>query len=313
MSDLELEAAVAQYRDELTAEAELARGDLDEIEDHLRALIEELRAAGRGADAIAIARMRLGDPRDVAREHARVRTPFGARPSRAQAWSAALLVTPLAGYVSWLSMRHAGAWSFAGLELVLSAIVIAGLWARQAWARGVVLGHAVSMIVPCALAMWLWPDPRLAAAMLAIYAGAAVFLWPRRRGELSPTGIGLALLAPAYNGAIVTLAYQMTRDDGSLIGHPWAYLAVGAAIAAGAGLLVRARWGCVAAVVSAGATLRSGYDVLGLTFRFEHPVAQQAIVYGWIVGGALAAAGAALIAWRHARPGLGTLRDVISG
>ena len=34
---------IAKYRAELTAEAELARGDIDEIEDHLRSLAADLR------------------------------------------------------------------------------------------------------------------------------------------------------------------------------------------------------------------------------------------------------------------------------
>ena len=45
----EVDAAIEAYRFELCTEAELATGDLDEIEDHLRELIGELRAAGRGA------------------------------------------------------------------------------------------------------------------------------------------------------------------------------------------------------------------------------------------------------------------------
>ncbi len=39
------EPTIARYRSELVAEAELARGDLDEIEDHLRSLADELRDA----------------------------------------------------------------------------------------------------------------------------------------------------------------------------------------------------------------------------------------------------------------------------
>ena len=69
--DLGIDEAIEQYRQELVAEASLAKGDLDEIEDHLRALIDELRADQPAlglATAIAQARERLGEPRALARE-----------------------------------------------------------------------------------------------------------------------------------------------------------------------------------------------------------------------------------------------------
>lgn len=42
--DQSVNEAIETYRQQLTAEAELARGDLDEIEDHMRTLIDEPRA-----------------------------------------------------------------------------------------------------------------------------------------------------------------------------------------------------------------------------------------------------------------------------
>ena len=91
----EVEQAIEHYRARLAAEAELARGDLAEIEDHLRTLIDALREDGLPAgEAIVEAARRLGDPRQLAREHARVRTPFGAKLSRARAWSACALLLP---------------------------------------------------------------------------------------------------------------------------------------------------------------------------------------------------------------------------
>src|ERR1700735_2503737 len=91
---------IARYRAQILAEAELSRGELDEIEDHLRSLAADLREHGTpSGEAIALACQRLGDPRDLAREHARARSRFGARLSRARAWSAAaLLAAPLAYY-----------------------------------------------------------------------------------------------------------------------------------------------------------------------------------------------------------------------
>ena len=95
-SDAGGEDVIATYKRELVAEAELARGDLDEIEDHLRVLATELRDRGMPRiEATIEACRRLGDPRAVAREHARVRSPFGARLSKLRAYSAVALIAPI--------------------------------------------------------------------------------------------------------------------------------------------------------------------------------------------------------------------------
>jgi len=304
----DVDAAIEAYRLELRAEAELAAGDLDEIEDHLRELIAELRAAGRGAEAIALARRRLGEPRAVAREHARVRSPFGARPSRLRAWSAAALLVPMVGWWVWGAARG-GAWSRTGFEAGLGAMLVVALVLRLSWARAVLLGQAVASTITMAFGLWLWPWVRTEVALqLVVYAGAAAFLMPWRRGELTASGAALALLAPAYTGAAVVLSFQITAPGGDLLGLPAATLALLAALAAAAGVLVRARWGCVAAAVNAAALAAAVHRIWGLTWRVPHPVAERLVVVGIVAGGAIAAAVAAVLAWRDARPGVGTLR-----
>ncbi|NVB77954.1 MAG: hypothetical protein HOV81_06120, partial [Kofleriaceae bacterium] len=90
MKDVDEE--IVEYRKRLRAQGELAERDLDELEDHLRELTCELRNAGMSAaEAVTEAARRLGDPRQLAREHARVRSRFGPPLSAGRAWSAAAL------------------------------------------------------------------------------------------------------------------------------------------------------------------------------------------------------------------------------
>src|SRR5690349_2627729 len=75
-----IDAAVAQYRAELAANAAIGSAEAAELEDHLRAIIDAEIAAGAPVlAAIATARGRLGAPAALAAECTRVRTAFGAR------------------------------------------------------------------------------------------------------------------------------------------------------------------------------------------------------------------------------------------
>jgi uncharacterized membrane protein len=72
MTDKEIDEAVAAYRAEVLAEAQLARADVAELEDHLRSVIDELRTAGMPA-AQAIARS-SAPARRSARRRSRARS-----------------------------------------------------------------------------------------------------------------------------------------------------------------------------------------------------------------------------------------------
>src|SRR6266567_2391935 len=54
------------------------------LADGRRALVDELQRTMPAAEALTEAARRLGDPKAIAREHARVRTPFGTKLSRAR-------------------------------------------------------------------------------------------------------------------------------------------------------------------------------------------------------------------------------------
>ena len=263
--------AIEHYRAELQAEAELARGDLAEIEDHLRSLIDELRAGGLPAgEAIAEAARRLGDPRQLAREHARVRTPFGARLSRARAWSAVALLAPLF-YLQLCATVRYGWTAHAALELALSAGVLVALAARLPWARAMVLGVLFTIVGWDV--MWLaggGGGTHLGLELLAS-GGALAFTIPWGRHELSPGALALALLGPAYAAAATIMQLQITWADHTVVHPPWGPLALAGVLAAGAGAVVRGRWAVAPCMLAAGALVLATAQMWSLTVRLASP------------------------------------------
>jgi hypothetical protein len=310
--DRTAEEVIAKYREELVAEAELARGDLDEIEDHLRSLYAELRDAGiPRAEAIAQACTRLGEPRKLAREHARVRSPFGARLSRKRAWSAALLIAPFALFqIQFVS--HVGFVSPAGAELVIAMLVLAALAARVTWARAIALGALACLVTLVAIQTLVGPVPlRFSAPVLGCYGGALVFLVPWRRGELAPAGIALALLTPAYVGAATAVMSYVTAPSGAMLANPVASISFVSVIAAGAGIVLRARWAAFAAALASLALAGTAHGFWGLTFRWPQASLWFVLLVGSMCVGAVTSAIAAVVSWRTARSALGTLQHVL--
>ncbi len=67
----DLNEAVRAWRERLASQPDLQGGDLDELEDHLRESLAELRSLGLSAEeAFLIAARRLGDPGEIAGEFA---------------------------------------------------------------------------------------------------------------------------------------------------------------------------------------------------------------------------------------------------
>jgi hypothetical protein len=311
--ETEIDDAVARYRDEMAAEAALAERDLAEIEDHLRLLIDELRASLPLADAIVAACERMGPPGAVAREHARVRTPFGARLSRARAWSAVAMLAPFHAIASWDVLSRSpylGTWFHAGfvMEAGLGALVLVALAFRLTWARALVLGTLpIGML--SAVAAIAWTGHPFHAARLAAELAAFGCLMPWRRGELTAPGRGLALMAPAYVGGIMMLM-RFSPDrmfEGpsleSLIG-PVAFTAV---ISGAVGALLRARW-AGPVTLSASMLLLAGAALIWSDG--DSSPALFAFLFGMQLASVVAAAWAATIQWRTAHSTLGTLRSL---
>ena len=262
-------------------------------------LVDELRERGVPlAEAVALAAQRLGEPRQLAREHARVRSPFGARLSRARAWSAtALLVLPLA-----LGGHYELDLTIMSLNLIMQLGLVAALGARRTWARALVLGMlAASMLdlvdAVCVRGLMFAPDDvhRLLFQIVATVAALA-FIAPWRRGDLSRRGVALALLAPAYLGALHSLAYYGYMPH-AIVVDPLGSFALAASVVAIAGVLRKARWASLAAAVAA-----CGLGVLAHTALVADEYGRIALL------GAVCALGASIVLWRGR---LGTARNAV--
>lgn len=316
MSD-EIEKAIEGYRAKLQAEADIGRSDLAEIEDHLRELVTELRETGMPVGAaITEAAHRLGDPRQLAREHARVRSAFGARLSRARAWSAATLV--LAQLVLSMIVYHQHHLPvvpmFVVTQLVLPALVAGALAARLTWARALILGMSGYGLVGIALHIALHGDkagldPALIGMFALLQLGTLIFVMPWRRHEITPAGIALVVLYIAYDGAMSGSSFVWT---GPVEDFVIAFIAQIATVLAGAGLVLRARWAALAAALASVALLVSAGQVNDIEFVFADAALVKATLLGSIALGAVAAAVAAVLSWRTARTRLGTLRSILS-
>jgi hypothetical protein len=305
MIDKEIDEAVAAYRAEMLAEAELARADVAELEDHLRTLITELRSTGLPAgQAIAEAARRLGDPRAVAREHARVRTAFGARLSRVRAWSVVALMVPMlaSGVATFGRLMLSNQ-----LEIAFGVIVTLAMALRLTWARPILLGG---------LAFWstwfvvsLVAYPGVNPAWLVAYLGLLAFLVPWRRGELTGAGIALALQVFAFCAAAFSLGFYISSPLGMEYIAPAAQVAFVAAVIATAGGVLRARWSALASLVSALTLVITVDEMMHLRFTFGGSVLHAATITA-IAAGALSAFVGAVLAWRSAVSRLGTLRGI---
>jgi len=304
--------AIAHYRSEVVAEAELARGDLEEIEDHLRSLSDELRDGGMPrAQAIAEACRRLGDPRQVAREHARGRSPFGAKLSRARAWSAAAVLVTMLIVSRHGDLLSGGKLTPMGLELGLYVIALVALIARVGWARPIIVGSLVVTLVRTVVWSAISAQGLAGLPWLVGTAGALAFVMPWKRGEIRLAGLVLALLAPAYSAAMASMMFELTAPHGVMLANPFGTLALAGALVTGAGIVTRARWASLAAAGTAVALAVTAGHLWGLTVRLPDGAAYRAMVLGLFAVGCSGAAIASVLAWRTARSTFGTLRGVL--
>lgn len=305
----EIETAITAYRAQLQAEAELGRSDLAEIEDHLRELVTELRETGMPvAVAVTEAARRLGEPAALAREHARVRTPFGAKLSRARAWSACLLFVPLLYTVVSIATQYGDLRGAA--DSVIGAGLIVALAFRLTWARAIMLGIAgfgsVWMLVTLPLA------PGAPLIYLVLDLGIVAFLMPWRRGELAAPGWALALLYTMYCGASwATSQLAITTQSDDFVTYMTAALALTMTLSTGAGIVLRARWAAITAAVACAMLVMCLANLGSLTYRFAQPDWVRSYAIGVQLVGAVTAAVVAWLAWVSARTNFGTVRSLL--
>lgn len=293
----DVDDAIATYRRRVQAEADLDESDLDELEEHLRELTDELRTKGlSAAEAVTEAARRLGDPRQLAREHVRVRSPFGVPLSTGRALSAAALF--IAPHIVWLVNMFVYDDRFGPQHLPLRVwfeigamfFVAIALAARKPWARAVVLGLTVHVLVRWLLVPHAIDDPLLWLDKLGLLA----FVMPWRRREISPPAIVLALLAWVYGSAWwgdMTILEQYETN---------ATIALVCAAAACIGTVYRARWSAIASAISALALFGMMFTELG-----ELVLSRNEFNGYWLdrfatyTSGAMAATVAAILAWQH--------------
>jgi hypothetical protein len=212
MIDASTDAAIATYRAKLAA-AGVSAADLDELTEHLGALTEELCATGLApADAVAEAMRRLGEPRCIAREHVRVRSEFGPKPSRLRAWSAAVLL--LAGFgpavyslLEYALFRAGPIPDLTGEQLIVLGVVIApwvllvvALARRAPWAPAVVLGALLPILVGVYASGGAAPStsggsPGFALGVFSTVAfpACALLVLPWRRAEITLRSVAAML------------------------------------------------------------------------------------------------------------------------
>jgi hypothetical protein len=299
----EIEKAIAAYRRALVAAAEVASADLDEIEDHLRTLTAELRERGMpAAVAVAEAARRLGEPAEIAREHARVRTPFGGKISRGRAWSAAGLLAVLVGWFI-VDLTSSSGPVLPGLviECVLGGVLIGGLVAQLSWARPIVLGSMLCSAIDCGVVAMFGPDGLGFPPSGLLHIAIVAFLFPWRRGELSLPGIALALQVWAYGASKVAAAGAVEL----------AWVALGATMLATIGIVLRARWSVafstIGAIALTGSVVQLAVAPYPVLFATVFWTAMVVIV----AGGVVATTASALIQLRTTRSWLGTLEAVL--
>ncbi|MGE0549388.1 MAG: hypothetical protein AB7O24_05415 [Kofleriaceae bacterium] len=283
-----IDAAISRYLAELTAGGELGPSDLDEIEAHLRSLIDDLRDADLTIDdAIAEATRRMGEPCAIARELTCVRSPFGATLSRGRAWSSAVLLVPVIVLALVDAVRsHGGG---LGVELALCAIVALALAARLSWARPIVIGAIGFLMVPIAIATLRYESHPL---WLVWAAGTLAFIAPWRRRELSKPGWSLALQLGGMFAALLISVFP--APDPTMI-RSLAALALPSCLLGIIGTIVRARW-AVAAVILGVVALVASVAQLWIqhlaagadSFTLARLVTNSAAILAAAIGGVLA-------------------------
>ena len=298
----DIDDAVARYRERIASEADVGRATLDEIEDHLRLLVADLRAQGMPAAlAVTEAAKRLGDPSELAREHARVRTPFGAKLPLWRALAVIALVLPQVlvnlGYENWNGYA----------EGALALALCGAMLRRSAWARATLLGVMAwnVLVVIASLALFGGAPP---AWTVACQLGAFAILVPWRRADLTATGWALAMLYPIYTAGSMMLFWKVSGFDGYL---PDPQLVLAATVIAGAGLVLRARWASFAAIGAVAALAPWVHFASVTTFRIHlFGIRELTLVALW--SGVVAGIAIAIIGWRTARSNVGDLRAVLS-
>jgi hypothetical protein len=311
MEDLvkDVDAEIEEYRRRLRAERKIAESDLDELEDHLRELTNQLLTEGKpAAEAVTEAARRLGDPRQLARELARVRSPFGVPLSPGRALiGAVLFVLPfirvLAEYYTRPGLAVGDIPFRFWFVLAVFVVLAVALATRMTWARAVVLGVTMQTLT-IYLGMPYGADPFGWITRL----GGLALVMPWRRTEYSLAAINLALQAWACGSAWIALASQLAPSDAVLLRSVCGTIALVCAAAGCIGTVRGARWSAITSAVSALALFIALGALSTAQFHRGDALEWQVHVFGAVGSGAIAATVAAVLGWRTTRSLVGPLQ-----
>jgi hypothetical protein len=187
----DLERAIWEWRERRESGSALPTDALDELEAHVRDSAGDLVEAGlTGDEAVLVAERRLGDPRALENEFAKI---SGGATDRRLRWLLAgviaALVIPLVADASW------------------SAVVLLGHFAGVPSAALTMAAPVVEISVVLAAAFLLWRLPAGEGAVARFVDGRTEGAW-RRRG-LAALACGLVVVAFAGKLALTISAVQV--------------------------------------------------------------------------------------------------------
>lgn len=264
------ESAVASWRAYIMSRGSVSQADADELEDHLRTQIEDLRAAGLDADeAVLIAVKRMGRQDRIADEYA--------RENSRRLWKQLVM----SGGSS-RTRRADGGVVMIGFAVVAAVLAKLPSLLGAAIVPAVLLGGILALAALAGFIAWRSRPPRtvivaggLGFATLAVLAAAYPF------GDKSDTMIAFGLHVPVILWLLVGLAYTGTgwrsnarrMDFVRFTGEWLIYLAL---FALGGGVLM----GLTAAVFSA-----LGADPTTVLVQWVAPcgAAGASVVAAWLV------------------------------
>src|SRR5690606_34395631 len=217
-----LEAQIDQWRGYVRRREAISAADVDEMEDHLRERVEDLRATGLDDDeAFLVAVKRMGTLDDLSREFAQEHSErlwkqlvlVGEQPGRTRSWRELAVVLGLAAGAGVATKIATSVLDEDVVALNAALLVLPFLTAYLAWKRQVtarVVGALVAPFVALGLVLNLYPfEPTGSTLVLAVLA--------------APAGVRAAV-GVAYVGRRSRSAARrmdLARFAGRLAGYPF--------------------------------------------------------------------------------------------
>lgn len=312
------DATITRYLASARAGAALDEADLAELDDHLRTSVLALRRDGvPPAEAAATACARLGEPALVARELARVRTRWGTPLPWPRAVAAVAVLAPTI-VVAMATARDAHTLSLFGVAGVGALIGCLGLVFGRTALRSLMFGGVASyaaVMVALVADGWRTGAVERATVLQSAAAVAATgLLAPWSRRELSRAGWALALQGTTLLGTAMLASFALWLDRYVPGQTLLPLMATGLAVVAAVGLGLGARWGSVLVLVVAAldAVAMARFAPAALALMPAGAPAWFFIQLDLVLGGIVAAAVAAWLAWPGARRGGGTWRALVA-